>query len=222
MYKLRFGRGKKTYCHSKSYNWCQESVISFWPEFGSGWDPRGLFESYILIQDPGRPHFNVLFRKWDNVLFLCVFGYTLGLGLLVSASNAEHRNGVDNKYEVSTVLLCEIDMISESSCLACFIFVGCCQDVGIILRNYRSRSSVVRDDEAIKLWQNRKKLEPRLKYAELQRPQKYRNSLFLARRVAVAVLVCLTLSLPRVINFEFPQQPHQKYYITQYEDLGFS
>ena len=25
----------------------------------------------------------------------------------------------------------------------------------------------------------------------------------------------LTLSLPRVINFKFPLQPHQKYYITQ-------
>ena len=32
----------------------------------------------------------------------------------------------------------------------------------------------------------------------------------------------LTLSLPRVINSKFPLQPHQKYYITQYEELGFS
>ena len=32
----------------------------------------------------------------------------------------------------------------------------------------------------------------------------------------------LTLSLPRVINVKFPLQPHQKYYITQYEELGFS
>ena len=32
----------------------------------------------------------------------------------------------------------------------------------------------------------------------------------------------LTLSLPRVINFKFLLQPHQKYYITQYEELGFS
>ena len=32
----------------------------------------------------------------------------------------------------------------------------------------------------------------------------------------------LTSSLPRVINFKFPLQPHQKYYITQYEELGFS
>ena len=31
-----------------------------------------------------------------------------------------------------------------------------------------------------------------------------------------------TLSLPRVINFKFPLQPHQKYDITQYEELGFS
>ena len=32
----------------------------------------------------------------------------------------------------------------------------------------------------------------------------------------------LTLSLSRVINFKFPLQPHQKDYITQYEELGFS
>ena len=32
----------------------------------------------------------------------------------------------------------------------------------------------------------------------------------------------LTPSLPRVINFKFPLQPHQKYYITQYEELGCS
>ena len=32
----------------------------------------------------------------------------------------------------------------------------------------------------------------------------------------------LTLSFPRVINFKFPLQPHQKYYITQYEELGVS
>ena len=31
-----------------------------------------------------------------------------------------------------------------------------------------------------------------------------------------------TLSLPRVINLKFPLQPHQKYYNTQYEELGFS
>ena len=33
----------------------------------------------------------------------------------------------------------------------------------------------------------------------------------------------ISLSLrPRVINFKFPLQPHQKYYNTQYEELGFS
>ena len=32
----------------------------------------------------------------------------------------------------------------------------------------------------------------------------------------------LTLSLPRAINVKFPQQPNQRYYITQYEELGFS
>ena len=32
----------------------------------------------------------------------------------------------------------------------------------------------------------------------------------------------LTLSLPRVINVKCLLHPHQKYYITQYEELGFS
>ena len=31
-----------------------------------------------------------------------------------------------------------------------------------------------------------------------------------------------TLSLPRVVNFKFLLQSHQKYYITQYEEYGFS
>ena len=38
----------------------------------------------------------------------------------------------------------------------------------------------------------------------------------------VRSIATLTLSLPRVINFKFPLQPHQKYYITQYEELDFS
>ena len=32
----------------------------------------------------------------------------------------------------------------------------------------------------------------------------------------------LILSLPRVINAKFLLQPHQKYYVTQYEELDFS
>ena len=32
----------------------------------------------------------------------------------------------------------------------------------------------------------------------------------------------ITVSLPRVINFKLPLQPHQKYYITQYEELDLS
>ena len=36
----------------------------------------------------------------------------------------------------------------------------------------------------------------------------------------VNVMAWLTLSLPRVINFEFSLQPHQKYYTTQYEERG--
>ena len=45
-------------------------------------------------------------------------------------------------------------------------------------------------------------------------------------RVFVEVIgikrILLTLPLPRVINLKFPLQPHQKYYITQYGELGFS
>ena len=36
------------------------------------------------------------------------------------------------------------------------------------------------------------------------------------------MLMLLTLSLPRVINFKFLLQPHHKSYTTQYEELGFS
>ena len=35
-------------------------------------------------------------------------------------------------------------------------------------------------------------------------------------------LLHLTLSLLRVIDVKFPLHPHQKYYITQYGELGFS
>ena len=58
-----------------------------------------------------------------------------------------------------------------------------------------------------------------------------------AFRTALTLLICslkgyrvsnasfwqftLTLSLPRVINLQFPLQPLQKYYITQYGELGF-
>ena len=37
-----------------------------------------------------------------------------------------------------------------------------------------------------------------------------------------ARILSRTLSLPRVINIKFPLQPHQKYNITQYEEVGFS
>ena len=36
------------------------------------------------------------------------------------------------------------------------------------------------------------------------------------------VSVHLSLSLPRVIDVKVPLQPHQKYYITQYEELAFA
>ena len=37
-----------------------------------------------------------------------------------------------------------------------------------------------------------------------------------------SALSCLTLSLPRVINVKFLLQPHQKYNIAPYEEIGFS
>ena len=37
-----------------------------------------------------------------------------------------------------------------------------------------------------------------------------------------ALILSSTLSLPRAINIKFPQQPHQKYNITQHGELGFS
>ena len=37
----------------------------------------------------------------------------------------------------------------------------------------------------------------------------------------IALISGPSLSPPRGINFKFPLQPCQKYYITQYEDLDF-
>ena len=45
---------------------------------------------------------------------------------------------------------------------------------------------------------------------------------FPPRTCKAADLAALTLSLLRVISFKFPLQPHQKYDITQYGELGFS
>ena len=53
-----------------------------------------------------------------------------------------------------------------------------------------------------------------------------RVTVFLEKRPALSmpqlIPVDLTLLLPRMINFKFPLQPHQKYYITRYEEPGFS
>ena len=40
--------------------------------------------------------------------------------------------------------------------------------------------------------------------------------------ISVTCIWTLTLSLLRVISFKFPLWPHQKYYITQYGERGFS
>ena len=63
---------------------------------------------------------------------------------------------------------------------------------------------------------------------DLDRPGKnarrgHRDRLGQGRRNVLRGECCLvTPSLPRVINFKFPLQPHQKYNITQYEELGLS
>ena len=41
------------------------------------------------------------------------------------------------------------------------------------------------------------------------------------REYGEALSAALTLSPPRVINFKFLLQPHHKYYIRQYGELGF-
>ena len=43
-----------------------------------------------------------------------------------------------------------------------------------------------------------------------------------AKHEAADPAIGLSLSLPRVINFKFLLQAHQLYYVTQYEELGFS
>ena len=49
------------------------------------------------------------------------------------------------------------------------------------------------------------------------------GSSFLSFKTRYCMITSLvTLSLPRVINFKFPQQPHKKYYFTQYEEIGLS
>ena len=54
-------------------------------------------------------------------------------------------------------------------------FLGCCQDVSIILRNYHSRSSVVRGDEAMQFWQKRKKFEPEIRICRAARTSEIRK-----------------------------------------------
>ena len=57
----------------------------------------------------------------------------------------------------------------------------------------------------------------------MYKPKELFNNILVGEEMAWLVdLHNLTLSLPRVINVKFPLQPHQKYYITQYEELGFS
>ena len=51
---------------------------------------------------------------------------------------------------------------------------------------------------------------------------KVQSKLFTQNRCLILNLARVTLSLKRVINVKFPLQLHQKYYITQYGELGFS
>ena len=66
----------------------------------------------------------------------------------------------------------------------------------------------------------------------LVHPTKFSRPLFLPsfnKRTHRIICLCggysrqdITLSLPGVINFKFPPQPHQRYNITQYGELGLS
>ena len=54
----------------------------------------------------------------------------------------------------------------------------------------------------------------------------YLTYTFIFRKVGIMYFLNLgvnglTISLPRVNNFKFLLQPHQKYNTTQYEELGF-
>ena len=65
---------------------------------------------------------------------------------------------------------------------------------------------------------------PRL---ETDKPSLQKGSDSLQKRPHRLTLVAtdktrVTFSLPRVINVKFPLQPHEKYKVTQYEELGFS
>ena len=70
--------------------------------------------------------------------------------------------------------------------------------------------------------------EDRLPFQVSERGGKPKKVLIFLLEVVVQILIeayetsVLTLSLPRVINVKFPLQLHQKYYITQYGELGFS
>ena len=57
-------------------------------------------------------------------------------------------------------------------------FLGCCQDVGIIWRNYHSRSSVVRDDEAIELWQETEEIWAKIRISRVARASEIRKQSF--------------------------------------------
>ena len=69
-------------------------------------------------------------------------------------------------------------------------FLGCCQDVSIILRNYHSRSSVVRDDEAIQTLAETEDVWAKIRICRVAKTSEIRKQSFPGSRVAVAILVC--------------------------------
>ena len=65
--------------------------------------------------------------------------------------------------------------------------------MSIILSNYHSRSSVVRDDEAIKTLAETEEIWAKIRICRVAKTSEIRKqSVFLAPHIAVAVLVCLS------------------------------
>ena len=65
-------------------------------------------------------------------------------------------------------------------------------------------------------------LTRRLRFVPRRTKQTSSESLVASAVLEQCVAKPLTLLLPRVINVKFLLQPHQKYYITQYGEPGFS
>ena len=105
---------------------------------------------------------------WSTQRFMCTTRITKEL---ISTRTGDHDGDVSETIKLIAqdkrcTWICEVDMISGTSCLTCdfnrFVF-GLLSGRGHLLRNYYSRSSAVRNDEAIELWQKRKKFKAKLR-----------------------------------------------------------